>query len=133
MISVTITDRSGRSLSGQTIDALYVSIEQARQCRVAINCALGAADMRPYLEELSRQAECWTHAYPNAGLPNAFGEYDEKPEETARLLKDFAASGFANILGGCCGTTPEHIGAIAKAIAGVAPRERSVLARSEER
>src|SRR5688572_27066240 len=124
MISVTVTDRSGRTLSGQEIDAFYVSIEHARPWCVGINCALGAADMRPYLEELSRQAECWTHAYPNAGLPNAFGEYDEKPEETARLLQDFAASGFANILGGCCGTTPEHIGAIAKAIAGVAPRRR---------
>ena len=117
MISVTVTDRSGRTLSGQTIDAFYISIEHARPWCVGINCALGAADMRPYLEELSRQAECWVHSYPNAGLPNAFGEYDEKPEETARLLKDFAASGFANILGGCCGTTPEHIGAIARAIA----------------
>jgi len=124
MISVTVTDRSGRTLSGQTIDAFCVSVEHARPWCIGINCALGAADMRPYLEELSRQAECWTHAYPNAGLPNAFGEYDEQPEETARLLRDFAASGFANILGGCCGTTPEHIGAIAKAIAGIAPRKR---------
>jgi 5-methyltetrahydrofolate--homocysteine methyltransferase len=123
MISVTVTDRSGRTLSGQTIDAFYLSIEHAKPWCVGINCALGAADMRPYLEELSRQAECWTHAYPNAGLPNAFGEYDEQPEETARLLKDFAASGFANILGGCCGTTPDHIAAIARAVSGVAPRE----------
>ncbi|NQW05001.1 MAG: methionine synthase [Acidobacteria bacterium] len=124
MISVTVTDRSGRTLSGQTIDAFYVSIEHARPWCVGINCALGAADMRPYLEELSRQAECWVHAYPNAGLPNAFGEYDEQPEETGRLLRDFAQSGFANILGGCCGTTPEHIRAIAKAVDGLAPRPR---------
>jgi len=125
MISVTVTDRSGRTLSGQTIDAFYVSVEHARPWCIGINCALGAADMRPYLEELSRQAECWVHAYPNAGLPNAFGEYDEKPEETGRLLRDFAESGFANILGGCCGTTPEHIAAVARAVEGLAPRKIS--------
>jgi 5-methyltetrahydrofolate--homocysteine methyltransferase len=130
MISVTVTDRSGRTLSGQTIDAFYLSIEHARPWCVGINCALGAADMRPYLAELSRQAECWSHAYPNAGLPNAFGEYDEQPEETARLLKDFAESGFANILGGCCGTTPEHIAASARAVEGVAPRARRRPQRS---
>ena len=123
MISVTITDRSGRTLSGQTIDAFYISMAHARPWCVGINCALGATDMRPYLEELSRQAECWVHAYPNAGLPNAFGEYDEQPDETGRLLKDFAASGFANILGGCCGTTPDHIAAISRAVEGVAPRK----------
>jgi len=132
MISVTVTDRSGRTLSGQTIDAFYVSVEHARPWCIGINCALGAADMRPYLEELSRQAECWVHAYPNAGLPNAFGEYDEQPEETGRLLKDFAASGFANILGGCCGTTPEHIGAIARAVAGLPPRKVAAGARGPE-
>jgi 5-methyltetrahydrofolate--homocysteine methyltransferase len=125
MISVTVTDRSGRTLSGQTIDAFYLSIAHARPWCVGINCALGATDMRPYLEELSRQAECWVHAYPNAGLPNAFGEYDEQPEETGRLLKDFAASGFANILGGCCGTTPDHIAAIARAVTGVSPRTKT--------
>jgi 5-methyltetrahydrofolate--homocysteine methyltransferase len=125
MISVTVTDRSGRTLSGQTIDAFYVSMEHAKPWCVGINCALGAADMRPYLEELSRMAACWVHAYPNAGLPNAFGEYDEQPEETGALLKDFAESGFANILGGCCGTTPEHIGAIARAVANVAPRKKT--------
>ena len=128
MISVTITDRSGRTLSGQTIDAFYVSIKHARPWCVGINCALGAADMRPYLEELARLAECWVHAYPNAGLPNAFGQYDEQPEETGALLRDFAASGFANILGGCCGTTPDHIGAIARAITGVPPRTLSTSA-----
>ncbi len=122
MISVTITDRSGRTLSGQTIDAFYVSIRHARPFSVGINCALGARDMRPYLAELSRLAECYVSSYPNAGLPNAFGEYDEQPAETGALLRDFAASGFANILGGCCGTTPDHIRAIAAAVNGLAPR-----------
>ena len=122
MISVTVADRSGRTLSGQTIDAFYVSIRHARPFSVGINCALGARDMRPYLAELARIAECYVSSYPNAGLPNAFGEYDELPAETAALLRDFATSGFANILGGCCGTTPEHITAIAAAVDGVAPR-----------
>jgi 5-methyltetrahydrofolate--homocysteine methyltransferase len=123
MLSVTVADRSGRTLSGQTIDAFYVSIRHARPLSVGINCALGARDMRPYLAELARIAECYVSSYPNAGLPNAFGEYDELPAETAALLRDFATSGFANILGGCCGTTPEHIAAIAKAVEGIAPRE----------
>jgi len=122
MISVTITDRSGRTLSGQTIDAFYVSIRHAKPFSVGINCALGARDMRPYLAELSRLAECYVSSYPNAGLPNAFGEYDEQPAETGQLLRDFAASGFGNILGGCCGTTPDHIRAIADAVSGLAPR-----------
>src|SRR6266542_10984 len=122
MISVTITDRSGRTLCGQTLDAFYVSIRHAKPFSVGINCALGARDMRPYLAELARLAECYVTSYPNAGLPNAFGEYDERPSETAGLLRDFASSGFVNILGGCCGTTPDHIAAIAKAVEGVAPR-----------
>src|SRR5438093_5814464 len=122
MISVTITDRSGRTLSGQTIDAFYVAIRHARPFSVGINCALGARDMRPYLADLARIAECYVSAYPNAGLPNAFGQYDEQPDETGRLLRDFAANGFVNILGGCCGTTPEHIAAVARAVEGVAPR-----------
>jgi 5-methyltetrahydrofolate--homocysteine methyltransferase len=122
MISVTITDRSGRTLSGQTLDAFYVSIRHARPFSVGINCALGARDMRPYLADLARIAECYVSSYPNAGLPNAFGQYDELPDETAGLLRDFAESGFANILGGCCGTTPDHIRAIGAAIAGVTPR-----------
>jgi len=124
MISVTITDRSGRTLSGQTLDAFSISMEHARPFSIGINCALGATEMRPYLAELSRMAECWVTAYPNAGLPNAFGQYDEQPEETGRLLRDFASSGFVNIVGGCCGTTPQHIAAIAKAVEGVAPRPR---------
>jgi 5-methyltetrahydrofolate--homocysteine methyltransferase len=123
MISVTITDRSGRTLSGQTLEAFYLSVRHARPFSVGINCALGARDMRPYMEELSRLAECYVSSYPNAGLPNAFGEYEEQPDETGKLLRDFAASGFANIVGGCCGTTPDHIREIAAAVKGVRPRE----------
>ncbi|HWJ55443.1 MAG TPA: methionine synthase, partial [Vicinamibacterales bacterium] len=124
LISVTITDRSGRTLSGQTIDAFWVSVRHAKPFAIGINCALGAKDMRPYIAELSAIADCWVSAYPNAGLPNAFGAYDEQPEETAALVHDFAASGFVNILGGCCGTTPDHIAAIARAVEGVTPRVR---------
>ena len=122
MISVTITDRSGRTLSGQTIDAFYVSIAHARPFSVGITCALGAREMRPYLAELATIADCWVSCYPNAGLPNAFGEYDQQPAETGQLLREFAESGFVNILGGCCGTTPDHIAAVAAALDGVAPR-----------
>jgi 5-methyltetrahydrofolate--homocysteine methyltransferase len=124
MISVTITDRSGRTLSGQTLDAFYVSIRHARPFSVGINCALGARDMRPYMADLARIAECYVTSYPNAGLPNAFGEYDELPDETAALLRDFASSGFVNVLGGCCGTTPDHIRAVGGAIDGVSPRPK---------
>jgi 5-methyltetrahydrofolate--homocysteine methyltransferase len=123
MISVTITDRSGRTLSGQTVDAFWTSIAHARPFSVGINCALGARDMRPYLAELARIAGCWVTCYPNAGLPNAFGEYDEQPRDTGDYLREFATSGFVNIVGGCCGTTPEHIAAIAKAVAGLPPRQ----------
>jgi 5-methyltetrahydrofolate--homocysteine methyltransferase len=122
MISVTITDRSGRTLSGQTIDAFYASIAHANPFSVGINCALGARDMRPYVAELARIARCYVSCYPNAGLPNAFGEYDEQPSDTGGYLEDFAKSGFVNIVGGCCGTTPEHIRAIARAVEGVPPR-----------
>jgi len=122
MISVTITDRSGRTLSGQTLDAFYVSVEHARPFSVGLNCALGAREMRPYLAELARIATGYVTCYPNAGLPNAFGEYDELPDETATLIRDFAESGFVNIIGGCCGTTPDHIRAIAKAVDGLPPR-----------
>ncbi|MGH9348367.1 MAG: methionine synthase [Vicinamibacterales bacterium] len=124
MISGTITDRSGRTLSGQTLDAFYVSIRHVTPFTVGLNCALGAREMRPYLSELARIAECYVTCYPNAGLPNAFGQYDELPEETARLLRDFADSGFVNVVGGCCGTTPDHIRAVAKAVDGAVPRPR---------
>jgi len=122
MISVTITDRSGRTLAGQTIDAFWVSVAHARPFSVGINCALGARDMRPYIAELSRIAGCYISCYPNAGLPNAFGAYDELPGETGGYLQEFAESGFVNIVGGCCGTTPDHIAAIAKAVAALPPR-----------
>ena len=122
MLSVTITDRSGRVLSGQTIDAFWVSVAHARPFSVGLNCALGAREMRPYLAELARIAGTWISCYPNAGLPNAFGEYDEQPAETAALLREFATSGFVNLLGGCCGTTPAHVRALADAVRDVAPR-----------
>jgi 5-methyltetrahydrofolate--homocysteine methyltransferase len=124
MISGTITDRSGRTLSGQTLDAFYVSVRHVKPFSIGLNCALGAREMRPYLAELARMAEGYVTCYPNAGLPNAFGEYDESPAETARLLREFADSGFVNIVGGCCGTTPEHISAVAQAVTGVAGRPR---------
>jgi 5-methyltetrahydrofolate--homocysteine methyltransferase len=124
MISVTITDRSGRTLSGQTIDAFWVSVAHARPFSVGINCSLGASEMRPYIAELSRIATAYISCYPNAGLPNAFGGYDERPEQTSELLREFAASGFVNMVGGCCGTTPEHIQAIAQAVDGISPRSR---------
>ena len=122
MISVTITDRSGRTLSGQTVDAFWTSVAHARPLSVGINCALGAREMRPYLVELSQIADVYVSCYPNAGLPNAFGEYDQQPAETARLLGEFATSGFVNFLGGCCGTTPDHIRAIAQAVEAIPPR-----------
>lgn len=128
MISVTITDASGRTLSGQTINAFYHSIRHAKPFSVGINCALGAQEMRPYLEELSGIAECYVSCYPNAGLPNAFGGYDETPAHMAHDLKDFAAAGFVNLVGGCCGSTPDHIAAIADAVKGLPVR--SVPARS---
>jgi 5-methyltetrahydrofolate--homocysteine methyltransferase len=121
-ISVTVTDRSGRTLSGQTLDAFYASIRHARPVALGINCALGAREMRPHLEELARLAECYVLCYPNAGLPNAFGQYDQLPDETGGLLQEFVAGGLANIVGGCCGTTPDHIRAIASAVKGLTPR-----------
>jgi 5-methyltetrahydrofolate--homocysteine methyltransferase len=122
MLSVTITDQSGRTLSGQTIDAFWRSVAHANPWSVGINCALGAAQMRPYFAELSTIASAYTSCYPNAGLPNAFGGYDETPAQTAAFLREFAEAGFANILGGCCGTTPEHVRAIGDAVKDVAPR-----------
>jgi 5-methyltetrahydrofolate--homocysteine methyltransferase len=130
MISVTITDRSGRTLSGQTLDAFYTSIRHAQPFSVGLNCALGAREMRPHIAELARIAETYITCYPNAGLPNAFGEYDELPDETATLLRDFAASGFVNIVGGCCGTTPDHIREIARAVEKLPPRVPSPETRA---
>src|SRR5207247_1477131 len=130
MISATITDRSGRTLSGQTIDAFWVTIAHARPFSVGINCALGARDMRPYLAELARIADCYISCYPNAGLPNAFGQYDEQPADTGAYLRDFAASGFVNIVGGCCGTTPDHIREIARAVEKLPPRVPSPESRA---
>ena len=122
IISGTITDASGRTLSGQTTEAFWISVAHGQPLAVGLNCALGAKDMRPYIAELSRVAPCYIICYPNAGLPNTFAEYDQTPEEIAGLLEEFAQSGFLNIVGGCCGTTPEHIKAIARAVAKIAPR-----------
>ena len=122
MISVTITDRSGRTLSGQTVDAFHTSIAHAKPLTVGINCALGAREMRPYLAELAALSPFFVTCYPNAGLPNAFGAYDETPEQTAALLREFAEAGLLNVVGGCCGTTPDHIRAIAAAVRGLPPR-----------
>ena len=122
MISVTITDASGRTLSGQTTEAFWHSIRHARPFSVGINCALGPKEMRPYMAALSKVADCFVSCYPNAGLPNAFGGYDETPEQMGEVLGEFARAGFLNMVGGCCGSTPDHIAAIGKAVAGVAPR-----------
>ncbi|MGE8412133.1 MAG: methionine synthase [Pseudomonas sp.] len=122
MISGTITDASGRTLSGQTTEAFWNSVRHANPISVGLNCALGAKDLRPYLEELSTKADTHVSAHPNAGLPNAFGEYDETPAEMAAVVEEFAASGFLNIIGGCCGTTPPHIQAIAEAVSRHKPR-----------
>ncbi|AWN15466.1 homocysteine S-methyltransferase family protein [Salinisphaera sp. LB1] len=124
MISGTITDASGRTLSGQTTEAFYNSVAHGRPLTMGLNCALGPDALRQYVAELSRIAPCYTHAYPNAGLPNEFGEYDLQPDEMAEHIGEWADSGLLNMAGGCCGSTPEHIGAIANAVAGKAPRRR---------
>ena len=122
MISGTITDLSGRTLSGQTPTAFWYSVRHARPLTVGLNCALGAKEMRAHIDELSRVADTLICAYPNAGLPNEFGEYDESPEAMAAMLGEFARAGLVNAVGGCCGTTPDHVRAIAAAVDGVAPR-----------
>jgi len=127
MISGTITDASGRTLSGQTLEAFYTSVMHARPLSIGLNCALGAQEMRPHIEELSGLASCYISAYPNAGLPNAMGEYDEQPEETASFIKEWAEQGFVNIVGGCCGTTPDHIRKIAEEVRGLKPRELPIV------
>ncbi|MBS1743821.1 MAG: homocysteine S-methyltransferase family protein [Bacteroidetes bacterium] len=130
MISGTITDASGRTLSGQTLQAFYVSVMHAKPLSVGLNCALGASEMRAHIEELSEIAGCYTSAYPNAGLPNAFGEYDEQPSETAHIIEEWAANGWLNIVGGCCGTTPDHIKHIAEEVAKYKPRVLPVIEES---
>jgi 5-methyltetrahydrofolate--homocysteine methyltransferase len=124
LISGTITDRSGRTLSGQTVEAFYYSLRHARPLVVGLNCALGARELRPHLDTLAAVAECYVSVHPNAGLPNAFGAYDETPEQMAGTIREFAESGWVNLVGGCCGTTPAHIRAIADAVQGVRPRAR---------
>jgi 5-methyltetrahydrofolate--homocysteine methyltransferase len=127
MISGTITDASGRTLSGQTLEAFYTSVMHAKPLSVGLNCALGAKEMRPHIEELSQIASCYTSAYPNAGLPNAMGEYDEQPEETAHFIEEWAREGFVNIVGGCCGTTPDHIRHMAEQVKDLKPRELPIV------
>ncbi|MBB6337391.1 5-methyltetrahydrofolate--homocysteine methyltransferase [Xanthomonas arboricola] len=123
MISGTITDASGRTLSGQTAEAFYASVAHGRPLSVGLNCALGANDLRPHVETLAQIADAYVSAHPNAGLPNAFGEYDETPEEMAETLREFAQAGLLNLVGGCCGTSPDHIRAIAQAVADLPPRQ----------
>ncbi|GAA4865071.1 homocysteine S-methyltransferase family protein [Luteimonas vadosa] len=127
MISGTITDASGRTLSGQTAEAFHASVAHGKPLSVGLNCALGAKDLRPHVEALSGVAEAFVSAHPNAGLPNAFGAYDETPEEMAATLREFAESGLLNLVGGCCGTTPAHIAAIAGAVRGIEPRRPRVM------
>jgi 5-methyltetrahydrofolate--homocysteine methyltransferase len=122
-ISGTITDRSGRTLSGQTVEAFWNSVKHARPFAVGLNCALGAELMRPHIAELARVADTLVSAYPNAGLPNAMGEYDETPDETGHHLHEWAEAGLVNILGGCCGTTPDHIRHVADEVRAIAPRQ----------
>jgi len=131
MISGTITDSSGRTLSGQTLEAFYISVKHANPLSVGLNCALGAKEMRQHVEELSHLASCYTSAYPNAGLPNAFGEYDEKPSETAHIIEEWAKEGLLNIVGGCCGTSPDHIKHIADSVKKYPPRKLPVLQNQE--
>ncbi len=129
IVSGTITDASGRTLSGQTVEAFWNSVRHVRPLAVGLNCALGAKQLRPHVEELARIADCFVSAYPNAGLPNAFGEYEEQAAETAGHLGEWARSGLVNIVGGCCGTTPEHIAHIARAVAGLPPRAPAKIRR----
>ena len=125
MISGTITDASGRTLSGQTVEAFYISVSHMPILSIGLNCALGAEEMRPHLEDLSGISDCFVSAYPNAGLPNEFGEYDQEPEEMRNYIREFASSGLVNMIGGCCGTTPDHIKLMAEAVEGLPPRKRN--------
>ena len=128
MISGTITDASGRTLSGQTAEAFWYSLRHARPLAIGLNCALGAKELRQHVDVLSQVADTRVSAHPNAGLPNAFGGYDETPADMARDLRDFAQGGLLNLVGGCCGTTPEHIAAIAEAVRELPPRAVPELA-----
>ena len=123
MVSGTITDASGRTLSGQTAEAFWYSVRHAQPLAIGLNCALGAKDLRAHVDVLSCVADAFVSTHPNAGLPNAFGGYDETPEDMAATLREFAEGGLLNLVGGCCGTTPDHIAAIAEAVGGVAPRQ----------
>ena len=123
MLSLTLTDLSGRNLSGHTVEAFWYAVRHARPATIGLNCSFGADQLRPHVQLLSGIADTLLMAYPNAGLPNELGEYDEEPETTAALVKAWAQNGRANILGGCCGSTPEHIAAIARAVEGIAPRK----------
>ena len=127
MISGTITDMSGRTLSGQTAEAFYYSMRHAQPLSIGLNCALGATELRAYVDALAQVADCRISTHPNAGLPNAFGEYDETPEQMAATIGEFAESGLVNFVGGCCGTTPAHIRAIADAVRGVKPHELPMI------
>jgi 5-methyltetrahydrofolate--homocysteine methyltransferase len=127
MISGTITDASGRTLSGQTLEAFYTSVAHAKPLSVGLNCALGAQEMRSHIEELSQIATCYTSAYPNAGLPNAMGEYDEAPHQTAHFIEEWAKNKFVNIVGGCCGTTPDHIKHMADHVRTIPPRNLPIV------
>lgn len=127
MVSFTITDQSGRTLSGQTVEAFYNSVSHVPLFSIGLNCALGAAEMRPYLAELSHIAACYTSCYPNAGLPNAFGGYDQTPQEMCLIIEEFAASGLVNIVGGCCGTTPDHIAHIVQHVQHITPRQIPIV------
>ena len=128
MVSGTITDASGRTLSGQTAEAFWYSLRHAQPLAIGLNCALGAKDLRPHVDVLAQIADTHVSTHPNAGLPNAFGGYDETPEDMATMLREFAESGLLNLVGGCCGTTPAHIAAIAEAVRGIAPRTVPQLA-----
>ena len=127
MVSGTITDASGRTLSGQTAEAFLVSVSHLNLLSVGFNCALGAKQLTPYLETISNQSEFFVSAYPNAGLPNAFGHYDETPEVMAEQIREYAEKGLINIIGGCCGTTPDHIKAIAELVKNYQPRKINVI------
>ena len=127
MLSMTLTDLSGRNLSGHTVEAFWYAVRHARPVTVGLNCSFGATQLRPHVRLLSGIADCLLMAYPNAGLPNDLGAYDEEPETTAALVREWAEAGQVNILGGCCGNTPEHIAAMARAVAGLAPRQIPTL------